>query len=306
MKNNYRPAGVFSAQWLPIDNAGQLDRAALAVHIDFERRHGVRGILALGSTGEFPFFTVDERKAAIGAVTELAAGMSVIVNISDIRPQAAIELGRFARSVGADAVAIMPPMFFPVAPADILEYFLHVAERVDLPVMLYNFPELTGKRLALETVAAFADRAPMTAIKQSGAEFEYHRELIALGKEKDFVVMSGADMRLVEAFGLGVAGCIGGLVNVVPELMVHIYEACRDGRPGDAAENAARMVQLGQVIDQLTFPPNVAAALAARGFDPGRPKSILSPRSQELSQRITAELRDLFRGWKLAPALVGA
>lgn len=187
MKTTYYPRGVFSAQWLPVDETGRLDHTTLAAHMEFERCHGVRGILALGSTGEFPFFTVDERKAAVATIAELAAGMSVIVNISDIRPQVAVELGRFAKAAGADAVALMPPMFFPVAPADILAYFLHVGEQVDLPMMLYNFPELTGKRLAIETVAAFADRAPMAAIKQSGAEFDYHRELIALGKEKDFV-----------------------------------------------------------------------------------------------------------------------
>ena len=72
-----------------------------------------------------------------------------------------------------------------------LAYFLHVADVVDLPVMLYNFPELAGKRIELETIAAFAEQAQMIAFKQSGAEFEYHRELIALGREKGFVVMSG-------------------------------------------------------------------------------------------------------------------
>jgi 4-hydroxy-tetrahydrodipicolinate synthase len=144
----------------------------------------------------------------------------------------------------------------------------------------------------------------MCAIKQSGGEFDYHRELIALGREKDYVVMSGADTRLPEAFALGAAGCTGGLVNIVPELMVDIYRCSAAGRPGDAAVSAARMVELGRVIDQLAFPPNVAAGLAARGFSPGASKSILSPTSQKLSVRIEAELRALFEQWKLAPAAV--
>ena len=102
--------------------------------------------------------------------------------------------------------------------------------------MLYNFPELAGKRIELPTIAAFAERAPMIAIKQSGGEFEYHHELIALGREKGFVVMSGADTRLPEVFELGAAGCTGGLVNIVPELMVHIYRVCGEGEPGDATD----------------------------------------------------------------------
>lgn len=292
-------SGVYSAQWLPIGRDGSIDRSALSRHLQFERENGVTGILALGSTGEFPFFSVAERKGVIETVAELADGLDLLVNISDIRPGSAIELGQVAAAVEATAVALMPPMFFPVATPDLLAYFLHIAEKVALPVMLYNFPELTGKRIPLEMIAAFADRAPMIAIKQSGAEFDYHRELVAMGRAKGFVVMSGADTRLPEAFALGATGCIGGLVNIVPELMVSIWHACREGFPERVAEAATRMRTVGRVIDQLTFPPNVAAGLLARGFSPGVPKSILSRESQELSWRITAELRGLFAEWGL-------
>lgn len=300
MQVAYRPSGVFSAQWIPTDTTGKVDREALATHIAFERRVGIDGLLALGSTGEFPHFSPEERKQVLASIVELAAPLPVIANITDLRPRAAIELGRFAKSLGLPAVALMPPVFFPMAPDDVLAYFLHVAEAVDLPVMLYNFPELCGKRIELATIAAFADRAPMCAIKQSGGEFAYHRDLIVLGREKNFVVMSGADTRLTEVFGLGAAGCTGGLVNIVPELMLDIHRCCVAGRPADAAVSAGRMTELGRVIDQLAFPPNVGVGLAARGFSPGASKSILSPGSQHLAGRIGSELRALFLQWGLA------
>ena len=300
MRTSFQPAGIYSAQWLPTDASGRLDRASLAEHLAFEKRAGIDGVLGLGSTGEFPHFSPDERKHALTTIAELAAPLPVIANITDIRPKVAIELGRFARSLGLPAVALMPPVFYPMAPEDVLAYFLHVADAVGLPVMLYNFPELTGKRIDLATVAAFADRAPMCGIKQSGGEFAYHRDLIALGREKSFVVMSGADTRLTEVFALGAAGCTGGLVNIVPELMLDVHRCCAAGRPADAAASAARMVELGGVIDQLAFPPNVAAGLAARGFPPGVSKSILSPASRALAARIESELRILFVRWGLA------
>lgn len=302
MSSPYRPSGIFSAQWIPTDTLGRVDRAALAAHLAFERSHGISGVLALGSTGEFPHFTVDERKHILATVAELAAPLPVFANLTDIRPRTAIELGRFAKTLGLPAVALMPPVFFPVSQADMLAYFLHVADAVGLPVMLYNFPELTGKRIDLATVAAFAERAPMVAIKQSGGEFAYHRELIALGREKNFVVMSGADTRLPEVFQLGAAGCIGGLVNIVPELMVAIDRVCRQGQPGDIAAAAAIMTELGHIIDQLSFPLNVAAGLAARGFQPGAPKSVVSAESRTLHRKIVAELVALFRDHKLALA----
>ncbi len=300
---SFRPSGIFSAQWLPVDADARLDRDALAQHLAFERRAGISGVLALGSTGEFPQFSPDERKSVLSAIAELAGPLPVIANITDLQPKAAIDLGRHAKSLGLAAVALMPPSFYPVSPSDMLAYFLHVAEHVPLPVMLYNFPELTGKRIDLPTIAAFADRAPMVAIKQSGGEFAYHRELIALGREKNFVVMSGADTRLPEVFKLGAAGCIGGLVNLVPEWMVAIDRICRQGHAGDYATPAAAMVQVGKIIDQLTFPRNVGAGLEARGFRAGAPKTIVSPQSRALYAKIVAELRDLFAQNGIVPAV---
>src|SRR5690348_6895986 len=94
------PSGIYSAQWIPTDAKGRVERAGLAAHIDFERRAGINGILALGSTGEFPFFTVNERRAVLTTIAELAAPLTVYANISDIRPRAAIELGLHAKELG--------------------------------------------------------------------------------------------------------------------------------------------------------------------------------------------------------------
>lgn len=306
MQTSFRPSGIYSAQWIPTDSSGRVLKAELAAHLAFERSAGINGVLGLGSTGEFPQFSPDERKEVLATLRELCGPLPLMANITDIRPRVSVELGRYAKSLGLPAVALMPPVFYPVSQADMLAYFLHVAEAVDLPVMLYNFPELTGKRIDLATVAAFADRAPMCAIKQSGGEFEYHRQLVQLGREKGFSVMSGSDTRLPEVFALGAAGCIGGLVNIVPDLMVHLHQVCAQGHPGDSTAAAMQMQELGRIIDQLTFPLNVAAGIEARGLRPGEPKMIVSPESRTLYAKIVAELGQLFQRAALAPAAPAA
>jgi 4-hydroxy-tetrahydrodipicolinate synthase len=135
----------------------------------------------------------------------------------------------------------------------------------------------------------------MCAIKQSGGEFAYHQQLIPLGREKGFAVMSGADTRLPEVFKLGGAGCIGGLVNIVPELMIAIDRVCRQGQAGEITTAAAAMVEVGRIVDQLTFPLNVGAGIEARGFKPGSPKMVVSPESRQLYAKIVAELVALFQ-----------
>ncbi len=306
MHSSSLPKGIYSAQWIPTDADGRVDRTSLAAHLAFEKRAGINGVLALGSTGEFPHFTLEERKQVLATVAELAAPLPVFANVTDIRPRAAIELGRTAKSLGVAAIALMPPVFYPMSQADILAYFLQVADGVGMPVMLYNFPELAGKRIDLATVAAFAERAPMVAIKQSGGEFAYHKELIALGREKGFAVMSGADTRLAEVFALGGSGCIGGLVNIVPEMMVHLYRSCTATPPRDPGVAVERMKRVGQVIDQLAFPVNVGAGLEARGINPGAPKSVVSAESRAIYTKIVNEFRQLFAEWQLEPVTPAA
>jgi len=295
--------GIFSAQWNPFDPSGRIDRSSLESHIDFERRSGVRGILALGSTAGFPFLSPAERIEALGTLARLARGMTLIANVTDIRPKVAIEVGKAAQEFGFDAIALMPPVFYPVSQSDMLAYFLHVAGAVDLPVLLYNFPELTGKKIELETVAAFATRARMLGIKQSGAEFEYHVPLIRLAQEKGFVVATGSDLRLPEAFALGAKACIGGLVNIVPEFMVRLFDS--RGRPLDTDSQLAfdRLRVVGSLIDQLTFPLNVAAGMEARGLVAGSQKTVVSDTTAAAYVRVVSELRARFAEWDLKPPM---
>jgi len=298
--------GILAALWLPTDAQGNLLARELAANLAFLKRCGVHGVLALGSTGEFPQFDVEQRKRALATVAELAAPLPVIANVSDIRPHAVAALGRFARDIGLPAIAIMTPGFYPSSQADVLAHFLHAADTSELPTFLYNFPELTGTRIDLDTVAAFAGRARMAGIKQSGGEFEYHRDLIRLARDKNFSVFSGADTRLPEVFALGADGCIGGLVNIAPELMLHLYRVSHDHAPGEISPAFERLREIGRIVDRLTFPLNVAAGMEARGLAPGEPKAIVSPRSRTLYNEIVTELRERFAEWQIDRAALSS
>ena len=299
MSSNIPKKGILAPLWLSTDTEGNLRKDILGAHLQWLKTTGIHGVLALGSTGAFPFMSLDQRKAALDAVAELAAPLPVIANISDIRPGVVAALGCHARALGLPAAAIMPPGFYPSSQEDILAHFLHAANCSGLPVFLYNFPELTGTRINIETVAAFADRAAMPGIKQSGGEFAYHKELIALGREKNFVVFTGADSDMPDAFGLGAVGCIGSLANMAPEYMLDVYRACREG-VGSASPAHERLRQIGKTLGRLAFPVHVAAGLEARGIPSGAPKTILSPASREIHDGIVRELRAAFTEWGLA------
>jgi len=292
--------GILAALWTPTDAAEQIIVSALKQNLAFLKRQRVHGILALGSTGEFLRLETAQRKRLVELVMAHADGLPVIVNVSDTRPSAVAESARFAKQAGASGVALLPPWFFPIPQADLVEWFVRAANATDLPFFLYNFPERTGNRIAPETVAAVADRVPLAGIKQSGAEFAYHETLIKLGREKNFAVFTGSDTRIAEAMQLGASGCIGGLANGVPDLMVHIYESVKGGKPKEAAESTERIKAVGKLVEQLEFPLNVAALMEARGLVPGFPKFVVSPEMQQRYRRLIEELRAALQSWPMS------
>jgi len=296
---NRKWEGIFAALWTSTDTEGRVIDQDLQRNIAFLRGHGIHGLMVLGSTGEFLHLDVEARKRFAVRAAELLAPLPAIFNITEIRPRVVAELARHARESGAAAIALLPPHFYPLAQADLVEWFVRAGEAARLPLFLYNFPERTGNRIALETVAAVADRTNVVGIKQSGAEFEYNRELVKLGREKNFVVFAGSDTRIAEAMSFGVAGCIGGLADLVPDLMVEIFNAVKAGTPERAAVASERMRTIGRLVDTLEFPLNVAAAMEARGLPVGHLKSVVSPATRSRYQTLVGELKNLFTEWKL-------
>lgn len=292
-------SGIHAALWIPTDETGALKRESLTRHLNWLKKKGIHGVLALGSTGEFARMDLRQREDILASVIELANPLPVIANISSIRLDETIALGQMAQRLGAVGVAVMPPCFFPLSQEDILEFFLRTAVAVDLPFYLYNYPEVTGNRIGLEVIASFADQARMVGIKQSGAELAYHRDLIGLGREKHFSVFTAADPKLEEFLKLGADGCLGGLANFVPEYMVEVYEACRAGKYGSIQEVSRRLARIGEILSPLSLPLNVRSGMEARGFDVGCFKSPVSGKTNGLYREVVASFENQFQAWGL-------
>ena len=292
-------AGILVALWTPTDAAGRVVESGLAANLAFLRGHGVHGLMVLGSTGEFVRLSLATRLEFIELVRRHAGDWPAMVNISDVQPAAVMVRGQRARELGFPSVAMLSPWFYPLAQADLAEFFIRQTTAVGLPLFLYNFPERTGNRIALETVAAVADRVPLAGIKQSGGEFSYHRDLVELGRQKRFCVFTGADGRLAEAMAMGAVGLVSGLANAVPELTVAVFNAVQAGDPAAIRAATARLAEVVKRVDTLEFPLNVAASMVARGLFVGEPKSPVSAATQQRYDQLVGELRQLYREWNL-------
>lgn len=273
---------------------------AIAAQAIFLRAAGADGVMALGSTGEFIHLDVPERVEVFRIIAAATPGWPMIANCSDTSPRRVAALAAGARDAGAAAIALLPPWYFPCAGRDVVEFMVRGAEAARLPLLIYNFPERTGHRLSLETIAAVCDRVPVVALKQSGAEFEYHRALASLGNEKGFVVCTGADTRIPEAVALGARGVVCGLANICPEWIVATLKAALAGDTATANSNSTKIGELASALHGLEFPIDVAAAMKGRGRPTGELKQSLSPATRKRMDEVESDVRVLLTRHGLA------
>ncbi len=293
------PKGILVAMMTPTDGQGRLMESVMREHLAVLKSHGVHGIMAMGTTGEFPHLSLETRLQFLERVTQHSQGLPILANISDVNPGVAIQLAKRSKSVGAMGVAVMPPYFYAITQEDLGEFFVRVTEPSGLPVWLYNFPERTGTRIELETIAWVADRVPMVGIKQSGGEFSYHADLVRLGGERGFAVFTGSDPRLAEAMAVGVRGCIGGMGNAVGDVKVDLFDAFVRGDASTMELRTSQMKAIAALIDRFPFPLNIVAMMEARDLPTGIPKTAHAPRTWSLYKTLVSDLRGLYKEFGL-------
>lgn len=293
----FRFGGVYSAVWTPADEEGRLLEAELAALLSFFNRTGVRGILALGSTGNFARMSPAARREALDRIVGNLGALRLMVNVSALEIPVIHELSRHAESRGAEAVTLMPPWFYPLCDDDIVEFYARAAEGLRVPLIVYNFPGLTGKRITPELLDRIAIRTPVGGLKQSGGEFDHHAGMIEVAQRHGFDVLTGWDTRFDDALRLGVSGCIGGLTNAFPESLVEISDAYATGDSVRVESAALRMRQAGQWASLMDFPTNIAVAIRSRGFSVGAGKGPLSEASRVVEARMLAGLKALVGEW---------
>jgi 4-hydroxy-tetrahydrodipicolinate synthase len=268
--------GVIPAVWTPTDADGKLIREGLRKNVEAMKAAGVDSLLALGSTGEFIHLTIAQRKEVLEAVLEFAGSVPVLANISDVNPRTIADLGRHAKQSGAVGVSLLAPWFYPMSEDDLVAFFVSAGKAVDLPLTLYNFEAMTGKKLTPEIVQRIGAEVQIGGLKHSAGDLEEHKAFAEVGAELGFNVVTGWDTHMPEAMALGAKGCVSGLANVVPELIAGVCKMLASGRNEDVHEPAWQLRKIGEIVSALEFPLNVAAAMEARGREVGAPKSIMS------------------------------
>jgi 4-hydroxy-tetrahydrodipicolinate synthase/2-dehydro-3-deoxy-phosphogluconate/2-dehydro-3-deoxy-6-phosphogalactonate aldolase len=271
-----------------------VDYEATAAHARFVVEHGAHGVFPLGTNGEFPLLTPDERDDVVEAVVETVGGeVPVIAGVGAPSTRETVGHAERAEMAGADGVVVVTPYYYPLDHDAAVDHYRRVAESVDLPVYVYHIPSKTGNALSLETLDALADIDAVAGLKDSSKDVPWLGQ--AIDAHPDLSFLAGSDSLLFPGLEVGCTGVVSAVANAFPELVTDLYEAYDGGDEDRARELQSKVYDVRSALKRGPYMAGVKTALDLRevGFDPGPLRSPLRTMDDDDREALRADLSDL-------------
>jgi 4-hydroxy-tetrahydrodipicolinate synthase len=275
----------------PMLEDGRLDFERLRSLVDWHISEGTDGIVIVGTSGESPTVDMDEHCELIRVTVEHAAGrVPVIAGTGANSTSEAIELAQFAASVGADAHLSVVPYYNKPTQEGLYRHFRSIAEKAELPLILYNVPGRTVADMANDTTLRLAEIPNIVGIKDATGSIDRACDLIERAPA-DFALYTGDDMTTAAFLLLGGHGAISVTANVAPRLM---HEMCVAALAGDAAtarDLNRKLLWLHRNLFCEANPIPVKWAVQQMGLIEGGIRLPLTPLSEAFHERVRESLR---------------
>lgn len=269
----------------------RVDFDALEGLIDWQIEEGVDALVILGTTGE-PSTITDAERPAIIECTVARAGQKVpvIVGTGSNDTKTAIRQSVEAQTLGADGLLVVTPYYNRASQEGLAMHYAAIAERVDLPIIMYNVPARTGVNLLPQTVAALARHPNLCGVKEASGNIRQVTDLAAACGE-GIAVYCGNDDQVVPAMALGARGVISVAANVIPRSMREMTMAWLQGDPKRALDLQLKALPLIRALFSEVNPIPVKAALARMGLIEETLRLPLWPLSEDKAEALNRELK---------------
>ncbi len=261
-------SGAFTAMVTPF-RGGRVDEGRLREQIDYQIAGGIDGLVPVGTTGESPTLDFEEHKRVIRLTVEHARGrVPVIAGTGANATSEAAELHEYAREVGATACLSVNPYYNKPSQEGLYRHFMALAEKVPLPIVLYNIPSRTGITMSPQTVARLrsANRQIFVAIKEATGLLDLASEIRSLC---DMPILSGDDSLTLPLMSIGAAGVVSVISNLIPAEIKKLVRLAAEGNFGDAAALHHRLFPLMRVMFLDGNPVGIKFAMKTAGRDTG-------------------------------------
>jgi 4-hydroxy-tetrahydrodipicolinate synthase len=283
-------SGSMTALVTPFKN-GEFDEAAYRELIEFQISSGTDALVPCGTTGESPTLSHEEHDRVVETCVRAAAGrVPVIAGAGSNSTREALRLTRHAKEVGADAALLITPYYNKPTQEGLFQHYAHIAERVDIPLVLYNVPGRTGVNLLPETVARLAELPTVRAVKEATADLRQASKIIELCGDR-IAVISGDDFTVLPLLEIGGKGVISVVSNVAPADMAGMIDAFAAGDHVAARALHYKLFPLSEAMFFETNPIPVKTALAMMGKIQPELRLPLCPMAAKNVERLEAALR---------------
>ena len=284
--------GSCTALVTPLNENG-IDYERLRKNIDLQYENGTAAIVICGTTGENAVQTQAEHDELVRvAVNHTAGRMKVIAGIGSNDTQHALHNAQNAKAVGADGVLMVTPYYNKSTQKGLVEHFTYVADRVEIPLILYNVPSRTGIGIGAETYKTLSTHPNINGVKEASGDFSLIGKTVALCGN-DLFLWSGNDDNTVPMMAMGALGVISVASNLVPGVLSKLCSLCLDGDYAAAAALYGKYAALFSTLFIETNPIPVKTAMRLCGLDSGLMRLPLTDMSEEHLSILQNCLRDV-------------
>lgn len=228
MRNLDKYRGIIPAFYACYDDNGDVSPERVRALTQYFVDKGVKGVYVNGSSGECIYQNVEERKIIIENVMAAAKGKLTVINhVACNNTRDSIELARHSESVGVDAIASIPPIYFRLPEYSIAAYWNAISEAApNTDFVIYNIPQLAGTALTMSLFAEMKKNPRVVAVKNSSMPTQDIQMFKDAGTAdgEDFIVFNGPDEQFVSGRAIGADGGIGGTYGVMPELFLKLND----------------------------------------------------------------------------------
>ena len=249
--------GIIVPILTPVDQDENVDEARLRSQVDFVIDHGVHGILAFGSNGEFYMFQPEEMERTLRIISDQTAHrVPVFFGMGMVSTKSCIALAKMAEQAGADGISVLQPMFLKPTEDELYAHFKAIANAVsNLPMLLYNNPGRVGYTMSGNLVERLAREVNnIVGIKDSSGDMTQTEEFIRRTQDLDFKVFGGKDTLIYATLAHGGVGAVCTTANYMPDLVVSVYNAYLEGNPQQALEYQFKLNPIRLSMDKASFP----------------------------------------------------
>ena len=283
--------GVLTALVTPFRSDGSVDVDAHVALVQRQVAAGVAGLVPCGTTGEAPTLSSDEQETVIGLTVGAADNVPVLAGIGSNNTASAVRAAQAARDAGVHGVLATAPYYNKPTQEGLYQHFRAIAEAVDsVEVCIYDVPGRSAVAVAPDTMARLAEIDNITCCKDATADLAKGAEVIRATPD-DFAALSGDDFTTMPFVAMGGVGCVSVASNLIPERMVALVKAVREGDLATAAADNAALQPLLRALFVQTNPLPVKTALAMMELCRERFRLPLCPMDDEPRAELEAALK---------------